>query len=106
MRRHSFLDETALKYGCFISELTLDPELRRAAVYDLLHVEPGQYPPGQWEEAACYLTGSIQPFQTAEELRRFFEMLERGDLYRKDTGNQSGKGNGTDGTGRNAPFVS
>lgn len=69
MRRHSFLDETALKYGCFISELKLDPELRRAAIYDLLHVRPGQYPLDQWQECVCYLTGSTRPFYTAEELR-------------------------------------
>ena len=67
---HDFLEETALKYGCFISDLKLVPSLRRAAIYDLLHAEPGKYPLDQRREYACYLTGSTRQFETIAEIRK------------------------------------
>ena len=71
MNEYHLLDILAQRQGCFISDLRLNPILRRAAFYDLCSLWGGLCPLKEWEEAVHYLTGSGMEFESIDDIKRF-----------------------------------
>ena len=64
------LDAMAQKYHCFVSDLRLDPSLRREALLDLSRCEESAYTLKQWQDAVNYLTEGVRTFENAAEAKR------------------------------------
>lgn len=65
------LDRIAKKHRCFVSDLRLDPSLRRDALRDLLNCEESAYTLQQWRDAVNYLTENARVFESIGETRRY-----------------------------------
>lgn len=63
MRELHLLDVLAARRGCYISDLTLAPFLRR--------MEENAYPLSQWQDAVRYLTGDEREFTSVKEIKDF-----------------------------------
>ena len=64
------LDAMAQKYHCFVSDLRLDPSLRREALLELSRCEESAYTLEEWQDAVSYLTESVRTFINAAEAKR------------------------------------
>ena len=67
------LDVLAARRGCYISDLTLAPFLRRMALSDLRRMEENAYPLYQWQDAVRYLTGDERDFASVKEIKAFIK---------------------------------
>lgn len=68
--RASLLDCLYQRVGCtYLSDLKL-PRYWQAERSALQRFPPQSFPPGDWEDALCYLTGERPPAQTAAKLRK------------------------------------
>ena len=65
------LDELAEKNHCFISDLRLDPLLRREALRQLMECADSVYTIHQWQEAVNYQTETDLRFKSATEAKHY-----------------------------------
>lgn len=65
------LDELAKNNHCFISDLRLDPLLRREALRQLMECADSVYTIHQWQEAVNYLTETDLRFKSATEAKHY-----------------------------------
>ena len=73
MNELHLLDILAARYGCFISDLNLSPNLRRAALLDLCRMDENSYPLSQWQDTVRYLTGDERDFASVKEIQAFIK---------------------------------
>lgn len=74
------LDELAKNNHCFISDLRLDPFLRREALRQLMEHGESDFSARQWQEAVNYLTGSDLRFKNSAEAKRYVERYLQNDM--------------------------
>ena len=74
------LDELAKNNHCFISDLRLDPLLRREALRQLMEHGESDFSARQWQEAVNYLTGSDLRFKNSAEAKRYVERYLQNDM--------------------------
>ena len=74
------LDELAKNNHCFISDLRLDPLLRREALRQLMEHGESDFGARQWQEAVNYLTGSDLRFKNSAEAKRYVERYLQNDM--------------------------
>lgn len=74
----TLLETLQKRLGClYLSDLHTD-NFRLRAIREALNIPPGDYPPEQWQEAACYLLGRNSPSATVGELREMLAQCAAG----------------------------
>lgn len=76
MRKDHLLDWLAERHNCYLSDLRLDPKLRRAALTDMRTLWGEIAPLDEWQVAVFYLTGCRRHFKSVEEVKRYLAELE------------------------------
>lgn len=67
----TILDYEANKYNAFISDIRLNPVLRKKVLYDLLNIEDDFYPLSDWQETIRYLIGTLQIFTDIKSIKKY-----------------------------------
>lgn len=84
MTKGHLLDWLAERQGCYISDLRLDPRLRRAALADLRAVWSGIAPLDEWRVTVRYLTGCGRRFEHIGEIKAYLAAYLAGSEVRDD----------------------
>ena len=72
------LDTLAEKQGALISDLRLQPKLRRKAILQMYRIsDKRKFPLSDWEEAVSYLTETQISFNTYDEVCMVLNLLCR-----------------------------